>query len=140
MHTPAPKPTPPTADVASCVDNHQEHICSLSNINNVLVGPCHPSERIWPAGLGVLAGQQLAVVAVDLQDLDTDCRVAVALGIPPAVVHYRRVDTGPVGHYDTAQDRESVMLPEFHYERDRRTEGWQGASPRNWRGTVPAFR
>ena len=123
MHRPAPKPTPPTAEVASCVDSHQEQIWSISNVNNLLVGPYHPSERIWPAGLGVLAGPQFAVVAVDLPDLHTDCRVAVA-DIPPVAVHYRRVGTGPVGHFDTAQERELVMLLELHCAGDR-TEGRQ---------------
>ena len=87
----------------------------------------------------LLAGQQLAAVAVGLQDLHTDCRVAVAeVCIPPVEVHYRRVGTGPVGHFDTAQERELVMLPEHHA--GDRTEGCQRPSPRNWRGTVPAFR
>lgn len=80
------------------------------------------------------------MVAIDLPDLHTGCRVAVAeMGILPVAVHYRRVGTGRAGHFDTGQEQEVVMLPDFHCAGDR-TEGWQGASPRNWRGTVPACR
>jgi hypothetical protein len=88
----------------------------------------------------VLARQQLIGVAVALADLDMDCRVAVAeIGIPLVAVHYRRVGTGLVGHYNTAQERELVILPELHWAGDR-TEGWLGPSLRNWRGKVLAFR
>ncbi len=61
------------------------------------------------------------------------------IGIPPGEAHYRRVGTGQVGHYDKAQERELVMLSELHWVGDR-TEGWPRSSPRNWRGTVLAFR
>lgn len=79
------------------------------------------------------------MAAVDLPDLHTDRKVAVALGIPLVVVHYRRVGTGPGGRYDMAQERGLVMLPELHCAGDR-TKRWQASSPRNLRGTVPAFR
>jgi len=81
-----------------------------------VVDPCHPSERVWVAALGVLAGQQLAEVAVDLADLHTDCKVAVAeVGILLVAVHYRPAGMVPVGHWNT----ELAMLPEFHWVVDR---------------------
>ena len=139
-YRPAPKPTPPTADVASCVEliNHQKSIRSISNINDVLIGPYHQSDWTWLARSGVLAGRQLAV-EVDLEDLDRDYRVGVTvLGIHPEGVHYRRVGTEQVDHYYTAQEG-LVMPPECRWAEDKK-EGSQGSSPRNWRGTVLAFR
>jgi len=78
----------------------------------------------------VLAGQQLAV-EVDWADLDRDYRVGVAvIGIHPEAVRYRRIGTGQVGHYYTAQE-ELVMLSECHWAEDRKEGCWQGSSPRN---------
>jgi hypothetical protein len=72
----------------------------------------------------VFAGQQLFGVGVALAGLDMDCRVAVTeIGIPLVTVHYRRVGTGLVGHHDTGQERELVILPELHWAGDR-MEGW----------------
>ena len=66
---------------------------------------------------------------VDLAD-HRNYRVEVAvIGIHPEGVHYRRVGTGQVDHYYTAQE-ELVMPSECHWAEDRK-EGWQGSSPRN---------
>ena len=78
------------------------------------------------------------MAVADLADLHTHCRVALAVvGIPP--VADRQVGRGRAGHFDKAQERELVILPELHCAGYRK-EGWKGSSPRNWRGTVLGFR
>ena len=110
-HRPAPKPTPPTADVASCVDDHQHRIESISDLRHVPLGQGHhQSDLVWRVQL-VLAGQQLVVVVVDLADPCTDYMVVVAEVDILEGVHYNQIGMAQVGRYCTARERLPGMLP-----------------------------
>lgn len=55
-----------------------------------------------------------------MADLYTDYTAAVVeVGTLPGEVHYRRVDTGQVGHFDTARGKGLMTPSELHWVGDK---------------------
>lgn len=137
-YEPAPKPKPPTADVASCFSKYQQLLGPLRE--NLKYRPPNRGHRTDSALLeAALAGRQPAgVELVDWVDTDYYKAAVVEAGNQPGEAHYTRVDMVLAGGYYTALARTSS---ENHEEGDRtEVQRVRGSSPHSLRGRGPAFR